>query len=872
LSNIINLSLALIVVCFGCVLQKGPDISLVLDVKLNAPLEHGIAKVEETLSEKNISFEKVSSLDSAKGASIIVAGLAPDKNDAASLLRARNKNIPDRPEALTIWKAENQNKLTWVVCGFDDRGLMYGLLDVADRIRWSDGQDKPLQYLREVSERPDVATRAISLYTMNRAYWETRFYDEAYWTKYLDMLVRNRFNSMVVIFGYENGGFLAPCYPYFFDVDGFPEVTMERISAEEQQRNLAALNRLIDMAHDRGIDFKVGIWDHIYRGGVQRGGTSEAELAKQSGSSKVLGLDEKNLRAYTKKALTKFIELVPALDGIQFRMHYESGLKKEEMESFWTEVFQMIKERAPNLRLDLRAKDMPESIIESAQEIAVNFGLTTKYWMEQMGLPFHPTHINRQNQHDRRHGYADMLKYPKSYAMHWKMWSGGTQRILLWGSPGYARRFMESTHLYDGIGFEVNEPLATKMETQPHDAIPFKLLGEEYQYYDYEFERYWHFFQVFGRLGYNLETPSDIWEKEFNRRFGPQAGPLIEQAINEASWILPRIVASVYPYSKFPTTRGWAEKQRLGDLPDYAQAEGSDIQQFASFDEEARLLIKKGESAKILPSATRLWFAHTADRVLKLVAEAEILVTPEENKEFVSTTTDLRILAHLARYHASRIRAAINYRIHVHTQDRYALDDAIASELEAIRAWRDLVTAAGDVYAENLMLGVRETEFMGMIHRQTGHWKDELGYLEKGMEALKLESHAMRDASELRISPAYEEANKASNADYFQISHMPVITANAGASISIMVEAEAPAGIKWVRLRYRSVNQQLDYQTLELTVDGKANLYQTIIPSQDIDPTFDFMYFFEMMDNNGHGFIYPDLHRETPYYVVELNR
>ena len=41
---------------------------------------------------------------------------------------------------------------------------------------------------------------------------------------------------------------------------------------QQQQRNLAALNRLIQMAHDRGLDFTVGIWDHIYRGGVQAGG------------------------------------------------------------------------------------------------------------------------------------------------------------------------------------------------------------------------------------------------------------------------------------------------------------------------------------------------------------------------------------------------------------------------------------------------------------------------------------------------------------------------------------------------------------------------------------------------------------------------
>ncbi len=44
---------------------------------------------------------------------------------------------------------------------------------------------------------------------MNRAYWESRFYDDAYWARYLDMLAHDRFDSIVVIFGYENGGFLA---------------------------------------------------------------------------------------------------------------------------------------------------------------------------------------------------------------------------------------------------------------------------------------------------------------------------------------------------------------------------------------------------------------------------------------------------------------------------------------------------------------------------------------------------------------------------------------------------------------------------------------------------------------------------------------
>ena len=29
---------------------------------------------------------------------------------------------------------------------------------------------------------------------MNRAYWESRFYDEHYWARYFDLLAANRFN------------------------------------------------------------------------------------------------------------------------------------------------------------------------------------------------------------------------------------------------------------------------------------------------------------------------------------------------------------------------------------------------------------------------------------------------------------------------------------------------------------------------------------------------------------------------------------------------------------------------------------------------------------------------------------------------------
>jgi hypothetical protein len=850
-----------------------PVVSIVTDRAPGPAASHGLTKLLAALGAKGVACEKVALLGEARGRFIMAVGLAAGDGPAVGLLKAGKHPVPQGPEALTVRRVDWQGKPVWAIVGADDRGLMYAELDAADRIDWAADRDSPLSEVRDVAETPDVPERAMSIYTMNRAYWESRFFDEKYWARYLDLLARNRFNSLVVIFGYENGGFLAPCYPYFFDVKEFPDVRMVGITREQQQRNLAALNCLIRMAHDRGLSFTAGIWDHIYRGGVQGGGVPGAEAIPAAPvAGLVWGVTEKNLTVYTKAALTKFLRQVPEVDAIQFRMHDESGLKAGEQVEFWRGIFQVMKQQAPSVRVDARAKGLPDSVIDIGVDMGLRMRITTKYWMEQMGMPFHPTHINRENQFDRRHSYADLLRYPQRYKMHWRLWNGGTARVLLWGDPEFARRFAASTHLYDGDGFEVNEPLATKMEAQPHDMEPFDLLNPKYRYYDYEFERYWHFFQAFGRMGYNPATPAEVWQHEFRRRFGAAAGPHVEAALHRGSWILPRIVAACYPYGCFPMTRGWAEKQRLGDLPAYAKAQGSDTQQFASFDEEAAYLIEGGEMVKTRPGQTADWFAHAAQDVLSHVAQAEKLVGNDRSKEFDSTITDLKILAGLALFHSRRIPAAVNYRLFERTGDPYALAAAVSHERQAVEAWRQLVAEAGDVYADDLKMGVRGAGLCG-------HWKDELAALDKGLRALEQQQRqAFRPAgpgagaSAPKPAPKYPPAPDGGDREPPTVVHRAVTTAPAGKPLTITAEVSDPSGVKWVRLRYRSVNQQQDYRTLPMVATGQGGQYQAVIPAEHVAPAWDLMYLIEVMDNRGNGAIYPDLNKETPYVVVRLTR
>ena len=104
------------------------------------------------------------------------------------------------------------------------------------------------------------------------------------------------------------------------------------------------------------------------------------------------------------------------------------------------------------------------------------------------------------------------------------------------------------------------------------------------------------------------------------------------------------------------------------------------------------------------------------------------------------------------------------------------------------------------------------------------------------------------------------------------VAHQPVLNAPAGQPVRIAAQVNDPSGVKWVRLRYRAVNQHQDFRTLPMLPAGEKDEYRAEVPAADINPQWDFMYLIETMDNAGNGRVWPDLERETPYVVVKLAR
>jgi hypothetical protein len=836
----IRLLLAFVV---ACVLPVTPPparpsqtVVLVTSAAMPAPAAHGLDRLRGALAARG--FRVVDGRSEPRADMYVRVTIDPAMGCAESLSIART-TIEGRP-AIDLR-------------GADATGVMYAALDTADRVAWSRVED-PFADVRQVSEQPFLHERGVSMYTMQRALFEQKLYDETYWTKYFDLLADSRINTFVVIFGYENGGFMAPPYPYFYNVPEFPGVRMVGLTAEQQAHNTAAFKTMIRLAHERGIHVTAAIWDHIYRAGVQAGGIQGAPKGDVPTPGLVWGVAGDNLAAYSKAALKKFLAVFPDVDGLQFRMHDESGLKPEEMSGFWHDVFAEMKATRPDLKIDLRAKGLPDAVIDDALAQGLDARISTKFWMEQMGLPFHPTHVNPQDQQNRRHGYADLLRYPQRYRVHWQLWTGGTARLLLWGDPEYVRRFASAAKLYGGESFDVNEMLATKMLGEPHDAKPIDILNAPYRYYDYEFERYWHFYQLWGRLTYAPDTPSDLWDKEFTRRFGAADGPHVEAALHHASGILPHIVAAAYRYSNFPTTRGWAEMQRQGTLEQFASLEGSDTEQFLPPSAEAKRLLAGTATSLRRPDDVGAWFAGTADTIDKELAA----LGPSGGRrtaELTSTITDCRILSALARYYAARLSAAVSYDVFKLNGSLAAFDAAAADERRAIAAWGSIVTAAGDVYAPSLPFGARP-----FFPR---HWSEELTKLKSDFDTW-LASRPAADRPGARFPPAPLDVA------------MPSVTvdrpaaAEPGRDLAVTVHVSG-APIRSITLRFRHVTQYEDYQSAAMTA-GRGGVFTAAIPGAFVTRDRDVMYFVEVITRDGGGANYPDLDRETPYVVVPVRR
>ena len=105
-----------------------------------------------------------------------------------------------------------------------------------------------------------------------------------------------------------------------------------------------------------------------------------------------------------------------------------------------------------------------------------------------------------------------------------------------------------------------------------------------------------------------------------------------------------------------------------------------------------------------------------------------------------------------------------------------------------------------------------------------------------------------------------------------QVELERIETAKPGVDLKVTAKVSGNAGVKSIKLCFRPVNQFEDYQSLEMKSNASKGLYEAIIPGEFIVNKYDLMYFIQVIDKKGNGWIIPDLDIETPYVIVKLDR
>ena len=582
-----------------------------------------------------------------------------------------------------------------LVTGSDERGLMYGLLEAAAQIRAA-GR------LSEAVGCPATAMRGIRYFIHNRDLDRRWYYSREYWDEYFAMLARNRFNRFNLVFAHQTN-YLAPPYPFWLDLPEFPEVRVPGLSAGERRANLEMLQYIVRAAAAHGIDFTLGIWEHD---------------AQDKSKSMVEGLNRQNIGPYSHAALKKILELCPEIRSVQMRTNEESGIPASQRLEFYRDyVFTAIRDAGRPVYLDLRAWAVAFDMIEAAQQVGVPLRVSTKYWAEDVSRPYQPAETYRG------YSYLDFLHKPHSYQFYWELWGLGSHRLLLWGNPGFVRRAVPTFRLGDGVGFEIDPPLAQKgFGNRPGEWGVFTAANRDRMFWKWEFERYWLFYMVWGRLSYDSATPDSVWLGELRRRFGA-AAPDVFEAYRNASGVVGEIVAV---HMSDPNMYVWPEINPGGLLGLYRDALPSDWRYVASIPEAVENRIRHIASARQTPRDTARILNGLAQRTEEAVARADAKIPPA-NPEWRSSKPDFQVLALLARYHALKQTTTDQVAYFDATGDPSALESATRDLQSGLEVWERLVRLTDGLYPAEMAFGPSDT----------GHWKDKLPYVRHDLEAVR---------------------------------------------------------------------------------------------------------------------------------------
>jgi hypothetical protein len=673
-------------------------------------------------------------------------------------------------------------------------------------------------------------------------------------------------------------GYFLFAYPFLLSVPGY-NVRVPQLPDSERDRNLEMLKFISEEAVARGLQFQLGIWMHGYEW-----------LNSPNPNYSVEGLTPETHAQYCRDALRQLLKTCPAISGITFRIHGESGVNEGSYD-FWKTIFDGVATCGRKVEIDMHAKGIDYTMIDTALATGMPVNVSPKYWGEFMGMPYHQADIReleipRQGKSGSglmnlssgsrsftRYGYGDLMRDDRKFGVLHRIWPG-TQRLLIWGDPLSCAAHSRTFSFCGSAGAELMEPLSFKGRRGSGIA------GDRCGYLDqtlkpkWDWEKYTYTLRIFGRLTYNPDTESDVWLRYLNNQFGSGAEAM-EKAVSVSTRILP-IVLTSHAASAGNNTY-WPEMYLNQSIPDpkkrnpysdspsprvFGNVSPLDPQLFLRINDFAEELIKGERSGKYTPVEVAQWLEDYADEAARYHLQAETKAEGRNNPEYRRISFDIGMVIGLGRFFSAKFRSGVLFGIFQQNNDRRALEEALKYYRKAREFWAELANRARDVYQPDITIGENEVI--------RGHWLNRLPAIDEDIRYMADMLENAPEVTDLQNDKAGDVIREITGrpARIFEACrHNQSVGIKAGEPLNIELAPERkPLSVK---LYYRHVNQAERYEAMEM--QSRGNLFLATVPGSYTDSPYPLQYYFVLRNGPDKAWLYPGFNADLtnqPYFVV----
>jgi hypothetical protein len=700
------------------------------------------------------------------------------------------------PEAFALRRAGS----TLIVAGSDANGVLYGALELASRIR--DAHTLPASL--SVDDHPHMKLRGAVIgmqkpaITYEGAEYDYRytpedfpfFYDKAYWTRYLDMLAEERYNSLYLWNGHP--------FTSLLKLPKYPEA--QELTDAQLAKNIEMFHWLTTEADKRGIWVIQGFYNiHLSH-----------TFARAHNLPNHLSSPTPEATAYTRYCISEFIKEYPSVGllitlgeamapryGAQWMTQAVIPGVRDGLDQLSAQFGHPVPE--PPIIVRRHATDI-DAVMAASRPLYSNIDTMFKWNGESLTSTDIRGPVLQQ--------FQELLPISKVTIANIHLLSN--LEPFRWGSPDYIQK---TTQSFERIGI-------TGLHLYPLRFWEWPVTADKVTPALEQTDRDWLWYEAWARYAWNPDRDPkqerQFWIGRIAEHYGSrEAAAHLLDAYQLSGPAAPTLLARLgitegnrqvlslgmtMPQLIDPARFGAIESLWTGDAMD-----GERLDEYV-----ANELAHKPHHGDTAISVTAAAEADTAKAVREAEAAASGVTTNRD--EYLRLTNDMRSIHAMSAFYKAKTLAAEQVLLYANDHDLSHLDKAEALLADSVTAFRELAALTAPAYRDAAALHAPHRRIPVVAAPDTLDWQGLLPIYEKELATFRKRVALLRSGS----TSTQSTATRLPQAAFALESGGETFTLAAGAALGNGLKAPAAA----------SLPAELDGLTgIRLTAGGDRTLH-----------------------------------------------